>query len=147
MIQILAVATDLGNLAVLVPLALAMAVWLIRYQPRGAALAWLGALFVCGLVSALSKIVFYACPPIENLVSPSGHTSMSLVVYGGLGAICASQTGARWRAIPVAAVVGLVATIALSRVVLHFHSETEILVGSIIGVASLTVFLIPYLRS
>ena len=53
-----------------------MLIWLLLYSSR-AALSWVLALGFCVGLTALLKIVFYGCPPVGDMHSPSGHTSLS----------------------------------------------------------------------
>jgi membrane-associated phospholipid phosphatase len=90
-----------------------------------------------GCVATISglKLMLDVCGPIiaGTLRSPSGHTAVSVVVYGGYAAII----GAHYR--PTARLTLMVGAtifalgIALSRLVLHFHSGIEVGVGLIVG--------------
>jgi hypothetical protein len=72
--------TELGDIAVLVPLAAVMLLWLLLMgSPRGAAW-WAIAVALCASLTAILKVSFYGCPPIPDLHSPSGHTSFSTLV-------------------------------------------------------------------
>ena len=93
--------TDFGDLAVLIPLAGAMLVWLLCCSSR-AAPRWVLALGFCIGVTALLKIAFYGCPPAGDVHSPSGHTSLSTLVYGALTLLAASA----WRGPHRALVIG-----------------------------------------
>ena len=60
--------TDFGDLAVSLPLAAAMLIWLLfSFSPM--ARWWVLALGVCIGVTALLKIVFYGCRPAGNIHS------------------------------------------------------------------------------
>jgi membrane-associated phospholipid phosphatase len=139
--------TNLGDSIVTLPIAAAVLAWLAIWGDRRAALAWLGALVACGAVTALLKIYFKACPvPGLELDSPSGHTSMSLYVYGGLTLITAGQYR-QWRRHAVLALGALlILAIALSRAVLEYHSTLEVVIGLIIGTAALVLFWLLYRR-
>jgi hypothetical protein len=47
----------------------------------------------CLGVTALLKVSFYGCPPTPDLHSPSGHTSLSALVYGAMALVTASEAG------------------------------------------------------
>jgi membrane-associated phospholipid phosphatase len=133
--------TGLGNSIVTLPIAAAVLVWLAIWLDRRAALAWLVALVACGAVTAAVKIYFHACPvPGVDLTSPSGHTSLSLFVYGGLFLV----TGARWERWPRLGLLVLgalfILAIAVSRLVLEYHSRIEVVIGIAIGGAALALF-------
>jgi membrane-associated phospholipid phosphatase len=146
-IAIMMVITDFGDLAVLLPLSVAMLVWLLAARSLGGAAWWLAAVALCMAGTALLKVYFIACPIANELSSPSGHSSFSTLVYGGLAMIIAAEVAAAWqRLVIVAAAVGLVAAIAVSRLVLGAHGALEIGCGAAIGLASLSVFAQGYLR-
>ena len=131
--------TDFGDLAVTLPIAAMILVWLLRSaESRLLAGAWALAVVMCGGAIGLLKVYFSACSTsiVEN---PSGHVGMSTLVYGGL----ALMVAVRWRrtAVPVtAAGLGIIAAIAVSRVMLGAHDTAEVLVGLAVGAAALAIF-------
>lgn len=135
--------TDFGDLTVLLPLAAAMLIWLLFYFPRAAS-SWVIALGFCAGLTALLKIVFYGCPPAGDIHSPSGHTSLSILVYGALALAAAGRPGPR-RVLMIGASVGLMLSIAVSRLLLDAHSVPEVGLGLIIGTVSLVLFSRQYL--
>lgn len=139
--------TDFGDLAILLPLALLILAWLVAMRcPRGA-LGWLAAATFCGGATGLLKVYFFACPWSHELVSPSGHTSLSTLVYGGICVIIAAQIrGKAERAATLAASGALVAAIGVSRVLLNVHTALEVGVGFVIGVIALSIFAAAYWR-
>lgn len=144
----LALISDAGDSAVLLPLALLLVAALWIYQSREAALTLVVALAASGAVMVVCKILLMACGQAWNagMASPSGHASLSATVYGALGLIAARQVP-RW--LQPAIVLGswvFVGVIALSRVVLGAHSWAEVGLGLLVGFAALGLFAIPYLR-
>lgn len=139
--------TDFGDLAILLPLAVAILLWLAASRfARGTAL-WSVALALCVGGTALLKIYFFACPFGRDVVSPSGHSSFSTLVYGGLAVIVAGELASGWRrALMLGAGTALVIAIAASRVVLGAHSVREVFLGLAVGLASLALFAGGYLR-
>lgn len=137
--------TDLGDSIITLPIATFVLIWLAVWGDRRNALVWLAALIACGAVTAALKVYFKACPvPGLELDSPSGHTSMSLYVYGGLTLITAAQFR-RWRRYAALTVGGLlILLIASSRAVLEYHSTLEVIIGLVIGAAALALFWLPY---
>lgn len=79
--------TNFGDLAVLLPLAIVILLWLVTLRPRRCAVWWAVAVGLCTGLTALLKIYFYVCPPSPELQSPSGHTSFSALVYGTLALV------------------------------------------------------------
>ena len=124
-----------------------MLIWLGIWGGTRLALAWIAGLIVCGAVTAALKIYFHACPiPGVALDSPSGHTSMSLFVFGGLTLVTAAQTRT-WRRAAVLLLGGLlILAIAWSRAMLDYHSLPEVIIGLIIGTLALTLFWLPFRR-
>jgi membrane-associated phospholipid phosphatase len=139
--------TNLGNSVVVLPVAAAMLVWLAVLVGRRSAVTWCWALLVAGGGTALLKILLSACgAPSGALESPSGHTSMSTLVYGGLALILGAETEA-WERLAAAALgTAMVAAIALSRIALGAHSALEVVVGFLIGSAALALFGRAYLH-
>ena len=137
--------TDFGDLAVLLPLTAAILVWLLREASRRNAAWWALATIACMGGTALLKALFFVCPPVDALQSPSGHTSLSTLVYGALAVLMAAQTQG-WRRVALV-VIGLafVGAIATSRVLLGSHSPIEVGIGLAIGGGVLAAFGVSYL--
>lgn len=138
--------TGFGDTAVLIPLAAVMLLWLLAMRaPRGA--VWWGiAVTFCLGMTALLKISFYGCPPIPDLHSPSGHTSLSTLVYGAMTLVTASETGGVRRIMAISVGTGVILAIAASRLLLRVHSTVEVGVGLVIGTAALALFVLGYSR-
>src|SRR5579883_3274475 len=160
--------TDLGDAAILIPLAAAILasllldnarcaawwagasqfwlglaaailVWLLLVNARCAAW-WAGAILFCVGLTAALKIDFHGCPPAPDLHSPSGHTGLSVLVYGAITLAAAQeQRGPRWVLVIIAG-GGLIAAIAASRLLLGVHSLAEIGLGLVIGLVSVALF-------
>jgi membrane-associated phospholipid phosphatase len=133
--------TNLGDAAVVLPVAALILLWLLDLAGQRIAVLWCCSLLVAGGGTALLKIYIDACSvPVAGLDSPSGHTGMSTFVYGGLALMIGTET-ASWRRLAVgAAGAALVATIALSRVLLGAHDVIEVVVGLLIGGTALALF-------
>jgi membrane-associated phospholipid phosphatase len=132
--------TDFGDLAVLLPLVAVVTVWLIATRQLRALSWWLIAVALCMGSTAALKIYFFVCPPLTDLHSPSGHTSLSTLVYGVLTlAVATVVTGWKRVAVMISG-AAFIAAIAMSRVLVRAHSIPEITVGSMIGIAVLALF-------
>ncbi len=136
--------TDFADLAVVLPLALAVALALLLTGWRRGALAW--ALVVPATLAAvlLAKLLVAACwglLPFHGLRSPSGHTASAAVVYGGLLALLLPEP-ARGARRPFAALL-LAALFAVlfggTRLALHVHTRSDVLAGALLGVAGALV--------
>ena len=139
--------TDFGDSAVLLPLCIAVFAWLMTRRSRWPALWWLIGLGTFAVVIATAKVVFFACPVIPHVTSPSGHTGFSLIAYGGLAVIVAAELDRTWMRVAVVSMAVLLAAgVGYSRVILHMHTRTEAAIGFAIGAAALGVFSFGYLR-
>ncbi|WP_323122768.1 phosphatase PAP2 family protein [Burkholderia alba] len=133
--------THFGDPYMTAPLAAAVLGWLAATGRRRAAIEW-GAGMACavGLV-ALSKFVYAGWGiGIDALqfTGVSGHTMLSAAVYPLVAAICARDERVRaaaWGGLSFALAIGL------SRVLLGFHSWSEIVSGGVLGagVAAMTL--------
>ena len=140
MIVLVNVVTNFGDLAVLLPMMVVMTLWLIALGRPLTVVWWFVALAFCISVTAILKVSFFVCPPLSDLHSPSGHTSLSTVVYGSLTlAVAANFIGWRRVAITSAGAVFIVG-IGISRILLQAHSIDEVVAGSVIGAAALALF-------
>jgi membrane-associated phospholipid phosphatase len=140
MMALIKTVTDLGDLAILLPLALVVSLWLVAIGRPRLLLWWLVAVALCMGSTAVLKIYFYVCPPVTDLQSPSGHTSFSTLVYGALTlALAGAFTGWR-RSVVVIAGTTFIAGIGVSRLLVHAHSVPEVVVGSAIGLCALALF-------
>jgi membrane-associated phospholipid phosphatase len=138
--------TDFGDAMVVLPVAAATLFWLARIGGWRTALLWCAALAACGGGTALLKVYFSACAsPVAALNSPSGHASMSTLVYGGLALIIGAEASPWQRFAAGALGIAVVLGIALSRVLLGAHSTIEVVVGCVIGGAALALFAKTYL--
>lgn len=139
--------TNFGDLALLLSLAAILAAVVWHFESRDAAVAWLQALTCCLVATFLLKFGFLTCCRAwgVNIVSPSGHASMSALVYGALTIVITRQS-TRWR-VPIALVgITLIVAIALTRIILRIHNRAEVAIGLGIGLVSLCVFAWRYFR-
>jgi len=138
--------TDCGDLAILLPVACVLTLWAALIRKQAIFKWWLVALALCIGGTGILKIYFFACPPLSDLHSPSGHTSLSTLVYGTL-TLAAARTMQDWRRwLVVIAGAMFIVAIALSRIVVHAHSIPEVLLGSALGLVALSVLVAAYLR-
>ncbi len=137
--------TAFGDSAVLLPCAALMLLWLWALpDSRGLAWRW-AALFVgvAGLVIA-SKLAFMAWGwGIRRLdfIGLSGHSAMAAVVWPALFALALGSSTRRWRYVATGCGLLLALLIAVSRLELHVHSATEVVLGFLVGAAAVLLFL------
>lgn len=137
--QLLIYITDIGDSAVLTAMALLSMGWFALRGERRVALRFGASFFGASCAIAVLKILVIGCGhPLTirfGLRSPSGHAALSAALFGGL-ALLARRSLLRLTAFAVEAVAFLLAaSIAVSRVMLGFHSVAEIIVGLLVGAA------------
>lgn len=143
-LRLLFTLTDFGDAALLLPLALAILCWL-AWRSWYLASWWSVSVALCIGLTSVSKIYFYGCPPASDMRSPSGHTAFSVLVYGALALIIATPSGGIRRAATLGLGASLIMAIAVSRLVLNIHSLPEIILGFVIGAASVGLFTQKYM--
>src|SRR5947209_5300756 len=94
--SLLTALTDFGDLALTLPLVGIIFFWLIAVRAKAGVGWWVAAVVLCAGGTALLKMYFFACPLMPELRSPSGHTSLSTLVYGALTALIALEPRG-WR--------------------------------------------------
>ncbi len=116
--------THLGDSALLIPLTLAVTFVLWRGAHRGAAWRFGGAVAASVLLTLVAKLLFYADGGSEELdiLSPSGHASFGIAVYGGLALLLARRRPPGVQALIGLGALALVLAIAASRIVLETHT-------------------------
>ncbi len=138
--------TQFGDLAVLLPLTALILLWLLFMRRPQEAGWWAIAVVLCAGSTAVLKIFFYGCPPAPELHSPSGHTSLSTLVYGAITLVSATQNAGLRRLMTISVGAGFILAIATSRLLLDAHSAAEVEIGLLIGSAALALFGQGYLR-
>lgn len=143
----MAILTDLGDLRLLIPITLIAMAWLWWNREAQTALRLAGTVLACILTVFALKLTLCSgwMPPIEwrdlgDLRSPSGHASMSAVVYGTVAVMIARAAP---RPIGLAVIAGtslLIAMVAYSRIRLNVHTRIDVLAGLAIGLAFVRVF-------
>jgi membrane-associated phospholipid phosphatase len=136
--------SKIGSSNVMLPAAVAIAVWLIAGGARRLFLYW--CLLFAGtlMLVAASKVAFVGWGiGIEEIdfTGFSGHAMRSAAIIPTLFYIIVRQQAFAWRWPAVILGVGLAALISLSRVQLHFHSVSEALSGSLLGLAACLCFI------
>ncbi len=130
--------TDLADLAVVLPLAMLIAATCLAAGWRRGALAWCFVFPGLCLVMLVLKILTFSHGHLLariGLHSPSGHTAVAILAYGGLFAL---STGLRPGAVfLIGILVG--AAIGTTRVALGYHTVTDIVVGAVVGLCGLRV--------
>ncbi len=141
--------TNLGDSAVLLSLVIVTAPYLWVCGLRRDGVLLVAASGTTAVTMAFLKMICLVCSgklPFDGLVSPSGHTAMTIVVYGMLLlTLCRlARRGARVAAI--ALFFCLVAGVGITRVLLRYHSRAEVAAGFLVGSLILASFGVLLLR-
>jgi membrane protein DedA with SNARE-associated domain/membrane-associated phospholipid phosphatase len=131
--------TELGDVAVSLPLSVGVLFFLLWRRRWRDSLYWLGALGFGLIAVTIIKLILKVPRPVSlysgsDLYSfPSGHATMSTVIYGLLAVYIASSIGSRWRWLVYALAVLLVTAIAFSRLYLGAHWLADVTAGLSLG--------------
>lgn len=130
------VVTDLADLAAVLPLAILIAVTTLAAGWRRGAAVWCIVFpALCACMLALKILTFSHAPLFGRigLHSPSGHTAVAILAYGGLFAL---STGLRPAALLLIG-LGAGGLIAATRMALGFHTLPDVLAGAAAGLLAL----------
>ena len=136
--------TDFGDTAMTVPLAVLVTLFLFAARQPRLAIAWLLVIGACAGLTGGLKLVFTVCgyPLAGNgLRSPSGHTAMSIAVYGGLAALAGYGLRPALRAALIAGTALFTIGIAVSRTIVGAHTTLEVVIGLVVGLAALATMI------
>jgi hypothetical protein len=135
---------DIGHTAVMVPAAGAIAAWLVSARAWKQALWWC-LIFAAGLgLVALSKIGFLGWGlelPAIGFKALSGHAWRATVVVPVLFFVVLQGAPVRWRTAGVALGILLSIGIGALLVMFRFHTVSEVVASSILGVSAGAVFM------
>jgi membrane protein DedA with SNARE-associated domain/membrane-associated phospholipid phosphatase len=145
--------TELGDGVVIAAVGGAVLAWLLWRRRWHAAGYWVTAIGLGQLAATMIKLVMQRPRPLPGLYQglstyafPSGHATMSMVLYGFLAVLIARERPAahRWRVYGLAAL--LVSAIAVSRLYLGAHWLSDVLGGLSLGLAWVALLAIAYYR-
>ena len=136
-------ATHFGDAALLVPVSLVAIGVLVWGGHRAAALRFAVAVASLMAATVALKVGFYATggDATLDILSPSGHAGFSVTVYTCCAAVLAKQLRPLGAIAVVAAVVALLVTILVSRIVLGAHTPAEVVMGCAVGLLCASTFL------
>jgi len=128
-----------------VPIAVLLLGFLIAAGQFRLAIGWTLVIIGCAGAVATLKLSLAVCgyPLAESdLRSPSGHTAMSIAVYGGMTTVISGTVNRSAHAVLIAAITTLTIGVALSRTIIGYHTPVEVVVGIVIGLAALLAIII-----
>jgi membrane protein DedA with SNARE-associated domain len=142
--------SQLGDWPVTGATTLAGLAWLVLRRAKRDAAYWLTAIAFGGLAVLVIKPALQVARPSPAIAAagtysfPSGHATMSLVIYGYLSVLAARDFSVRWRWIVYAIGSFLVVGIAFSRLYLGVHWLSDVAGG--LGLGATGVALIAIAR-
>lgn len=146
------VALSLLSIKILIPMWLAVFVWLAIKKYWWAAFHWLGiGLLIMGLTDVAKHLIHVARPPglVEMPTGwsfPSGHSSVSLALFGFLAILLTREQPSyiRWSIYTIAGFfAGL---IMLSRLYLTAHWLTDVVGGALLAILCIVLVTLSYRR-
>ncbi|TDN67472.1 phosphatase PAP2 family protein [Paraburkholderia sp. BL10I2N1] len=135
--------TDLGDAALMLPLAFVCAVW-IYASDRSASVRWLLSLTLGALLVGATKFLHAGCGieiPAVHFRVISGHAMLSSAVWTVVIALLVGSANSRWHRAGAMLGLLLAAAIGVGRVVEHAHTTIEIVLGWTLGSAIALTFL------
>ncbi len=151
--RVMVFVTELGDGVVIALVAAAVLAWLLWRRSWRAAAYWIAAVGFGQLASTTLKLILQRPRPLTvqyDVLSayafPSGHATMSMVVYGFLAVLVGRNFSPprRWLAYAPAAL--LISAIAVSRLYLGAHWLSDVLGGLSLGLTWVCLLAIAYYR-
>ena len=143
------VITDLGDVALLAPASAVLFVYLLCLKRAHTAAIWALTVALCAALTLLGKVMFHfgdAYFPFLGVRNPSGHVSVSTAFYG-CGALLVGTHAKPWMRLAIGlASTALIAAVAASRILLHAHTPSEVVVGLLIGLCCVAWFAHAFLQ-
>jgi membrane protein DedA with SNARE-associated domain len=146
--RVMIVFSQIGDWPVTTATTIAALVWLLWRRARRDAVYWLTAIAFASLTVLSLKLLLKLPRPIDAYSGadaysfPSGHATMSVVIYGYLAVLGAHDLAVRWRWLPYAGATLLVGAISFSRLYLGAHWLTDVAAGLGLGLAGVSVIAI-----
>jgi membrane-associated phospholipid phosphatase len=132
--------TNLGNLAVVAPVAVLVWVWLLWHRGLGAAIRYQWPVATAFFVTVILKLVSREAggslvgTPLElSHGAPSGHMAMSTVVYGGVAMMLLRRGPEPISLLTILLVAATLVGVAVTRVLLNTHTPADVAAGLLIG--------------
>lgn len=149
--HILHILTYFGDSMLLIPTAVIMAV-LISWKNSDHRAVWYWALAFCaaGAIVSLSKIAFLGFgigSARFNFTGFSGHSAMSATLWPVMLWLLSGRLTSAWRGVAVAIGYLIPLMVGASRLILNYHSKSEVITGLILGFTLSTAFLVSQRRS
>jgi membrane protein DedA with SNARE-associated domain/membrane-associated phospholipid phosphatase len=146
--RVMIVFSEIGDWPVTTATTIAALAWLVWRRAKRDAIYWLTAIaFAAAAVFSL-KLLLRLSRPIELYSGadaysfPSGHATMSVVIYGYLAVLGAHDLPVRWRWLTYAGATVVIGGIGFSRLYLGAHWLSDVAAGFGLGLAGVAVIAI-----
>ena len=130
--------TKFGDAVVMLPAAMAITAWLFIAGPRRLALQWIALFGIAAALVTLTKLAFVGWGiGIAGLdfTGISGHTTFAMTVIPPLFYLATPSTAQTWRILAALFGIACAVLIGISRLTLHAHSVSEVVLGCVLGLA------------
>lgn len=149
--HILHILTYFGDSMLLIPTAVIMALLITwKNSDRRAVLYWALAFCAAGAIVSLSKIAFLGFgigSARFNFTGFSGHSAMSATLWPVMLWLLSGRLQSTGRGIAVCIGYLIPLMVGASRLMLNYHSTSEVVAGLILGFTLSTAFLVSQRRS
>lgn len=138
--------TYFGDSMLLIPTALIIALLLLwKRDDKRSACYWVLAFCATGAIVSLSKIAFMGFgigSARFNFTGFSGHSAMSATLWPVMLWLMSGRLSGQWRNVAVIIGYFIPLCVGISRLVLHYHSNSEVIAGLLLGYTLSSLFLI-----
>lgn len=134
--------TNFGDPYLTIPLAGLILAWLAITRSTRALVIWTSGMAISGSIVAASRVVHIIWGvevPAFNFTVVSGHTMLASAVYPTALSICEDRTRRTTAIGPYVFGLAFAGAIGISRVLLGFHSTSEVISGLVSGVLVATL--------
>lgn len=138
--------TNAGDSGLLLPVGVILILLIGTLESFRAAFLFTRSFILCLVTLLMLKLIFISCGKFWDLGirSPSGHTGLSVMVYGSLATVLFKQVPLEGKVIVAYLGIAIVGLVAYSRIVVGAHSWGEVWVGGIAALLVLMTFAVPY---
>lgn len=142
--------TEIGDVQVVMPIILAALAWFIWHRLWQTSLYWLAVIGLAEILVKVLKVTLHRPRPgliyegVERFSFPSGHATMSVVVYGFLAFLICREQRSGIRNLIALTVTFFVALIAFSRLYLGAHWASDVIAGMSFGLAWIGLLAMAY---
>lgn len=144
--------THLGDITLVMLLAVTVSLWLVARRRWIACAHWLGAVAFALIVPWLLKNALAIPRPeaiaahVSDAAFPSGHTTRGIALFGFLAVLTARDFRLAWRWLPYTVATLIALGIAASRLYLGAHWLSDVVGGLTLGLIWVTVIGIAFRR-